>query len=79
MSVRGDQTSKKKLRLWRAALYGLIAAVIVYIINNAANDWQEFATWSQARPGEMVGYAIGRFGFLPMLFILIAFIRNRFV
>jgi hypothetical protein len=72
-------SKEKKWSLWRAALYGLIAGVILFVINDAANGWQEFSTWSQARPSEVISFAIGRFGFPPVLFVLVAFIRNRFV
>ncbi len=53
--------------------------MILFVISDAANGWQEVSTWSQARAGEVFGHAIGRFGFPPILFVLVAFIRNRFV
>jgi hypothetical protein len=65
-------SKEKKWSLWRAALYGLIAGVILFVINDAANGWQEFSTWSQARPSEVISFAIGRFGFPPVLFVLVA-------
>ena len=69
-------SKEKKWSLWRAALYGLIAGMILFVISDAANGWQEVSTWSQARAGEVFGHAIGRFGFPPILFVLVAFIRT---
>ena len=77
MSVAGDRPPKKKWSLWRAALYGLIVSVIVLVINIISAGG---ALWPHVRSGnEMIGYAAGRLFFLPLVFVLVAVIRNSFV
>jgi H+/Cl- antiporter ClcA len=79
MAVAENRTGKRKWSLWRAALYGLILAVITFITSNLANEGKELSIWLQARPAEMIAYFGARLLAAPLLFVLIAFICNRFV
>jgi H+/Cl- antiporter ClcA len=70
---------KRKWSLWRAALYGLILAVIAFAISNLADGGKDLSVWLHSRPDLMMSYFSERLLFAPTLFIVIAFIRNRFV
>jgi hypothetical protein len=68
-----------KWSLWRAALYGLAIGLAVFAVNTMADGGQDLAAWwSYGRPAEIVAYLGGRLLILPILFVVIAFVRNRF-
>lgn len=76
-----EEKLPKKWSLWRAALYGFLLGIFTFVLSNTANDsWKdEMAWWWFGRPGQIIGYFGGRFLGTPLLFVLIALIRNLFV
>jgi hypothetical protein len=59
---------------------GLIISAGSFGINTLADQGREATAWlTNGRPGEVVGYFSGRLLDLPILFVVIAFIRNLFV
>jgi hypothetical protein len=74
-AISTEQTLPKKWSLWRAALYGFLFGVFVFVISNAANGWNEMV-WFHGRPGQIIGYFAGRFLLLPVVFVVTASIRN---
>lgn len=70
---------KKKWSLWKAGLLGLALQIGAFVVNNAANNnWSDLA-YLNASIGEALAYFAGRLLFFPLIFVLVAFIRNRFV
>jgi H+/Cl- antiporter ClcA len=74
-----NQPGKRKWSLWRAALLGLVIAVCLLAINSVADRGKELSIRLHAPPAEMTGYFMGRLLLLPILLVLIAFIRNFFI
>jgi hypothetical protein len=63
-----------------AALYGLALSVITFATSNLADQGADFRLWmTYGRPGELIGYFGGQLLAAPLIFVLVAFIRNRFV
>jgi hypothetical protein len=68
-----------KWSIWRATLYGLAIGLAVFAVNTMADGGQDMAAWwSYSHPAEFVGYLTGRLLVLPILFVVVAFIHNRF-
>jgi hypothetical protein len=63
--------------LWRAALYGLIASIIVLAINTLADGGEELSDWSN--PSRAAGYLVGSLGIWPIIFVIVVAIRNLVV
>jgi H+/Cl- antiporter ClcA len=76
MIAAENQPHKRKWNLWRAALYGFIFGVVAFIINALADSGKDLSLWLQARPGEIIVYFGGRLLAAPLLFVLVAVIRN---
>jgi H+/Cl- antiporter ClcA len=80
MSTREDKPRKKKWGLWRSALYGFILAVVVFIVHNLVDSGEQLLLFlKQARLGQIIGDLGGRLLFAPLLFVVVAFVHNRFV
>jgi hypothetical protein len=69
-----------KWSLWRAALYGLGVGLAVFVISTMADGGRNLSMWwSNGRPEEIAAYLAGQLTAAPLLFVVVAFIRNRFV
>jgi hypothetical protein len=78
MSTVGSRPGKRKWSLTRAALYGLTLQTTALILGNLADGGKEFAEYAHARPGQIIGYFGAQMLFSPMIFVGIAFIRQKF-
>jgi hypothetical protein len=58
---------------------GLVIAACVLAINSVADGGKQLSIRLHAPPAEMIGYFVGRLLLLPILLVLIAFIRNLFI
>jgi hypothetical protein len=80
MPVSASDKPARKWSLWRAALYGLILQSIVFVTSNLADGGNDAMYWlQQGRPAAIVAYFGGQLIAAPLVFVLVAFIRNRFV
>lgn len=71
---------ERKWSLKRAFLYGLGLSVLALAVNSAADSGAEVRLWlGYGRPGEIMGWALGRVLSAPLIFVAIALIRNLFV
>jgi hypothetical protein len=64
---------RPKWSLWRAALYGLAASIIVLAINTLADGGKELI---ESNPSRAAGYLVGSLGIWPIIFVIVAAIRN---
>ena len=71
---------KKKWSLQRAFLCGLAVQSIAFIISVLGDGGENAMHWLQhGRIGEQVGYFGGQLLAAPLIFVFVAFVRNRFV
>jgi hypothetical protein len=68
--------TKQKWSLGRAAFYGLILALVVLVVSNLADQRKNLLIWLNARPGEMLGYFEAQLLLAPIVFVVVALIRN---
>jgi hypothetical protein len=72
--------SKGKWRLWPAALIGLGLTSLTFVTSNLADGGKDLNAWLQhGRPGEIAGYLMGQFLWLPVILVIGVTIRNTFV
>jgi hypothetical protein len=71
----------KRWSPWRAALYGFLFYLPVYVLSTTVNNrWDnELALLTNGRPGQIIGYFGGQFLLLPLVFAVVAVIRNLWV
>jgi hypothetical protein len=71
---------KQRWSLLRSALYGFLFGLIPFVTHNLADGGKTSMHWLQnGRAGEIAGYFGGQLLFCPLLFVLIAFVRNLFI
>lgn len=71
---------RNKLSLARAALWGLIIGFVVFLIQATADGGRDLLSLMRsASPWALIGSLFGQIAWLSLFFVLIAFIRNRFV
>jgi hypothetical protein len=70
---------QKKWSLWGAALWGFVLMAFTALTSGLANGWQDLSALSHAHLRGALGYLFGRFAVIPLIFVLLVFIRNRFV
>ena len=66
---------KERWSPWRAAVYGLVLALIVYSFLSLGLGDEDLSTPSALELGEGAGLVV----FGPVIFLLIAVVRNHFV
>ena len=70
----------KKWSLWRAALTGFLIYLAIYVLGTTINNrWDRELAWLNGRPGQVIGYFGAQFLLLPLVFVVIAIIRNLWV
>jgi hypothetical protein len=81
MIAADGERGRRKWSLWRAALYGLIVAAIAFTTSNLADGGKHLAVLIHAPAQEAIPYFAGQMlvALAPALFVLVAFLRNRFV
>jgi hypothetical protein len=71
---------KKKWSLKHAALYGLLLSLFAFVVGNVADGGNDFMHWLRNGTfGMNVAYFSGQLLVGPVLFVLVAAIRNLFV
>ena len=69
----------RRWSLWLAALIGFALTLASVTIVNLRDGGQQAMQWLHARPVESVGYLAGLLLGIPLIFVLVMLIRNRFV
>jgi len=72
------RTNGEKWSLWKSANVGLVLSAVTLFLEIANGHGYEIASYAASPNGDTISYFIGRILSVPLLFVLVALVRNLF-
>jgi hypothetical protein len=72
------RTNGEKWSLWKSANIGIVLSAFVLLLEIGSGRGYEIASYADSPNGDTISYFVGRILAVPLLFVLVALVRNLF-